>query len=265
MRIWVDVTNSPHVVIFRPLIERMRARGHEVTVTAREFAQTIGLLERFEMEHVSVGSHGGASSRGKALAMAGRSRDLIRFARERAVRPRGRARQHRSADRRTPGRDAAGLDVRLRVRRRDAPLERPPRHPGAGAPGDPRGRPLPVRHPAAQAGALPGPEGGVLPRRPHDGRGRARRAGPRSRAPDRGGAPAPRGDPVPPRRLDGALQRDSPEAARRRAGGADRGAAAHRRAAGGARERAGDRAPSGRSTGPAWWRPPTSWSAPAAP
>ena len=82
MRVWVDVTNSPHVVIFRPLIARMRARGHEVTVTAREFAQTIGLLERFGMDHVSVGAHGGASPRGKALAMAGRSRDLIRFARE---------------------------------------------------------------------------------------------------------------------------------------------------------------------------------------
>ena len=69
----MDITNSPHVVIFRPLIERMRARGHEVTVTAREFAQTIGLLERFGIEHVSVGAHGGGSSAGKARAMAGRS------------------------------------------------------------------------------------------------------------------------------------------------------------------------------------------------
>ena len=59
MRVWIDVTNSPHVVIFRPLIARMRARGIEVTVTAREFAQTIGLLERFGIEHVSVGAHGG--------------------------------------------------------------------------------------------------------------------------------------------------------------------------------------------------------------
>ena len=81
MRVWIDVTNSPHVVIFRPLIARMRARGIEVTVTAREFAQTIGLLERFGIEHVSVGAHGGGSSRGKAQAMAGRSAALIRFAR----------------------------------------------------------------------------------------------------------------------------------------------------------------------------------------
>ena len=65
MRIWVDVTNSPHVVIFRPLIERLRARGHEVTVTSREFAQTIGLLERFGIEHTPVGAHGGGVARGQ--------------------------------------------------------------------------------------------------------------------------------------------------------------------------------------------------------
>ncbi len=83
MRVWVDVTNSPHVVIFRPLIARLEARGHEVTVTSREFAQTIGLLERFGIPHIPVGAHGGGSRAGKARAMARRSADLIRFARAR--------------------------------------------------------------------------------------------------------------------------------------------------------------------------------------
>jgi hypothetical protein len=83
MRVWIDVTNSPHAVIFRPLIGRMRARGHEVTVTSREFAQTVGLLDRFGIAHEVVGAHGGASRRGKARAMAARSAALVRFARER--------------------------------------------------------------------------------------------------------------------------------------------------------------------------------------
>jgi uncharacterized protein len=83
MRVWIDVTNSPHAVIFRPLIDRMRVRGHEVTVTAREFAQTVGLLERFGIEHTVVGAHGGESRRGKALAMSRRSAALARFARGR--------------------------------------------------------------------------------------------------------------------------------------------------------------------------------------
>lgn len=81
MRVWVDITNSPHAVIFRPLIARMRARGHEVAVTSRAFAQTVGLLDRFGIAHEVVGAHGGASRRGKAAAMAGRSAALVRYAR----------------------------------------------------------------------------------------------------------------------------------------------------------------------------------------
>jgi uncharacterized protein len=43
VRIWVDLTNSPHVVAMRPLIAAMRADGHDVEVTARAFAQTLEL------------------------------------------------------------------------------------------------------------------------------------------------------------------------------------------------------------------------------
>jgi predicted glycosyltransferase len=81
LRVWIDMTNSPHVVIFRPLIARMVARGHEVTVTARDFAQTLGLLERYEIDHQVVGAHGGAGRVGKARAMASRTSALTGFAR----------------------------------------------------------------------------------------------------------------------------------------------------------------------------------------
>jgi predicted glycosyltransferase len=55
MRVWVDLTNSPHVLVMRPLIEAMRADGHEVEVTARDFAQTLELCERFGIEHTPIG------------------------------------------------------------------------------------------------------------------------------------------------------------------------------------------------------------------
>jgi predicted glycosyltransferase len=29
VRVWVDLTNSPHVLVIRPLIELMREAGHE--------------------------------------------------------------------------------------------------------------------------------------------------------------------------------------------------------------------------------------------
>ena len=50
MRVWVDLTNSPHVLVFRPLIRLLRERGHEVEVTAREYAQTLQLLELHGIE-----------------------------------------------------------------------------------------------------------------------------------------------------------------------------------------------------------------------
>src|ERR671931_248982 len=46
MRIWVDLTNSPHVLVLRPIIDVLRARGADVRVTARDFAQTVQLCER---------------------------------------------------------------------------------------------------------------------------------------------------------------------------------------------------------------------------
>src|SRR5438270_13807440 len=83
MRVWVDITNSPHVLVFRPLIRILRERGAEVDVTAREYAQTLELLALHEIETTVVGRHGGASALGKARAMAERLSALHRFARGR--------------------------------------------------------------------------------------------------------------------------------------------------------------------------------------
>jgi predicted glycosyltransferase len=67
MRIWVDLTNSPHVLVFRPLIRLLRERGHEVEVTAREYAQTLQLLQLHGIESTPIGRHGGGSTLGKAV------------------------------------------------------------------------------------------------------------------------------------------------------------------------------------------------------
>ena len=83
MRVWVDITNSPHVLFFRPLIDRLRADGHDVEVTARPFAQTVELLELHAIEATFVGAHGGRSRLGKSRAMASRLHALYRWARAR--------------------------------------------------------------------------------------------------------------------------------------------------------------------------------------
>jgi uncharacterized protein len=81
LRVWVDLTNSPHVLIFAPLVERMRRRGWDVSVTARAYAQTLELLELHAIEHTVIGHHGGMSRAGKARAAAGRVAAMARFGR----------------------------------------------------------------------------------------------------------------------------------------------------------------------------------------
>jgi predicted glycosyltransferase len=84
MRAWIDLTNSPHVLVMRPVIERLRADGHEVQVTARDFAQTIELCERLGIAHIVIGHHRGERPAAKALGLASRSLALVRWARSRA-------------------------------------------------------------------------------------------------------------------------------------------------------------------------------------
>ncbi len=83
MHIWIDLTNSPHVLVMRPVIERLAADGHEVSVTARDFAQTIELCERFGIAHTPIGHHRGGRLTAKALGLVSRSAALVRWARER--------------------------------------------------------------------------------------------------------------------------------------------------------------------------------------
>jgi uncharacterized protein len=83
MRVWVDLTNSPHVLVMRPLIEVMRADGHEVEVTARDFAQTLELCHRFGIGYTPIGRHRGGRIASKAVGLAARSAELARWARGR--------------------------------------------------------------------------------------------------------------------------------------------------------------------------------------
>ena len=84
MRVWIDISNSPQVPLFRPMVGLLRERGHTVRISTREYAQTLELLRLHGLEHEPVGPrHGGAGAVGKARAMAGRVRALRRYARGR--------------------------------------------------------------------------------------------------------------------------------------------------------------------------------------
>src|SRR5215217_769291 len=81
MRIWVDFTNTAHVIVLRPLVERLEAAGHDVALTARPLSHTVELLEEWGRPHTVIGRYGGVHRRDKALAAADRVRQLLRWAR----------------------------------------------------------------------------------------------------------------------------------------------------------------------------------------
>jgi predicted glycosyltransferase len=81
VRIWIDLTAPAHVLVFRPVLERLRAQGHEVEVTARDYAQTLGLLELHGIDHVAFGRHGGAARARKLVSLVSRTRRARGFAR----------------------------------------------------------------------------------------------------------------------------------------------------------------------------------------
>jgi uncharacterized protein len=80
MRIWFDMTASAHPVVFRPVISRLRERGHEVEITARDYSQTVGLLKLQGLEAITIGAHAGASRARKVTALMSRTRKLHRWA-----------------------------------------------------------------------------------------------------------------------------------------------------------------------------------------
>ena len=83
MKIWVDISAPAHVLVLRPVIERLRSAGHDVEVTAREYTQTVELLELHGFEYTLVGRHGGASRVRKLMRMIQRSVGMRRFGRRR--------------------------------------------------------------------------------------------------------------------------------------------------------------------------------------
>jgi predicted glycosyltransferase len=80
MKVWVDITAPAHVLVFRPLVDLMRARGYEVRLTARVYAQTLELLELHGLEAEIVGRHGGRSRLAKTATMATRLRRIRAWA-----------------------------------------------------------------------------------------------------------------------------------------------------------------------------------------
>lgn len=77
MRIWIDVTNTPHVNVLMPIYRHLKEQGHELIITARDFSETVPLLRQNGIEPIVYGSHHGKNKVKKSLGMVGRIFKLV--------------------------------------------------------------------------------------------------------------------------------------------------------------------------------------------
>jgi predicted glycosyltransferase len=84
-RIWIDLDNSPHVPLFRPVIEEFGKRDIECVITSRDFAQTEELLRFWGIPHELIGKHGGKNKLKKVFNLLDRAGQLRRYIRDKDV------------------------------------------------------------------------------------------------------------------------------------------------------------------------------------
>jgi predicted glycosyltransferase len=78
-QIWIDLENSPHVPFFKPIIEELKQRGYEVSITARDCFQVCGLADLLGLSYEKIGRHYGKNKIMKAVGLLIRSLKLAPF------------------------------------------------------------------------------------------------------------------------------------------------------------------------------------------
>lgn len=70
MKVWIDLSNSPHALLFAPVARHLEGLGHSVFVTARDNAQTVELGRNYwpSLEVFGDESPGGRIAKARSLA-----------------------------------------------------------------------------------------------------------------------------------------------------------------------------------------------------
>ncbi len=76
MKIWIDISNAPHIHFFKNVIKELESKGHETIVTARNFDSVQEILNLLNIEYTLAGNHGGFSLRDKLIESSKRILEL---------------------------------------------------------------------------------------------------------------------------------------------------------------------------------------------
>lgn len=81
MKIWVDIDNPPQTRYLLPLARRFEEVGHDVVVTARDYGDTLAILESEDVDFEAIGSSFGKGLRRKLVGLQNRASKLMEFSR----------------------------------------------------------------------------------------------------------------------------------------------------------------------------------------
>lgn len=76
MKIWIDITNTPHVNVLMPIIRHLEV-SHELIITARDFSETVPLLKRNGISPIVIGEYKGKNRLRKVLGLFQRTAILL--------------------------------------------------------------------------------------------------------------------------------------------------------------------------------------------
>ncbi len=82
MKIWFDLSNSPHINLFYDLIRDLEFHNHEIIITCRPLANTIELLDQKKLKYTVVGDHYGKNIYKKLMGYPIRVLQLRKFLRK---------------------------------------------------------------------------------------------------------------------------------------------------------------------------------------
>jgi predicted glycosyltransferase len=84
MKIWIDISNAPHVNFFKDFIDEWKEK-YEVVVTTRHLSNTIDLLDQHNIEYDIVGSHYGKNKFAKIMGFFKRCNELHNYLKQRNI------------------------------------------------------------------------------------------------------------------------------------------------------------------------------------
>jgi predicted glycosyltransferase len=82
MKIWIDLANSPHPLLFAPVVRRLNSNGHTVVMTARDNANTVELARQRWPEVEVVGGDSPPGRLAKLRSIQHRANELRRWAKK---------------------------------------------------------------------------------------------------------------------------------------------------------------------------------------